>query len=289
MNWENSPWNPTTHDWIEDLFIADGMHHTAMVDLVRWYGGENDLLRSITLKGTGADNQNEVMIYSISVRGRTDSWSRIDYTVSTADDYARMTADDTTLLKLQAVNPESGNKYGQSIITAQEGISTARYLSITYRTSQNSGIVPFITISTDCRDYGINLPASVLYNSLMIDLLSLAGSGSEVLEEIGITMNMTTSIDGEVWLQVSDMEICTSPVYGIGNSFTGLTTRHWLTGWVYRKSHTITGSDGAGSNYQVMIKVHTMYMLAPIVKQTSEIFVSQVTMQFPSSTIGLKM
>lgn len=30
----------------------------------------------------------------------------------------------------------------------------------------------------------------------------------------------------------------------------------WLTGWQYRKSHTITGSAGAGTDYQVRITVH---------------------------------
>ena len=30
----------------------------------------------------------------------------------------------------------------------------------------------------------------------------------------------------------------------------------WLTGWQYRKSHTIEGSVGAGTNYQVKIAVH---------------------------------
>jgi len=30
----------------------------------------------------------------------------------------------------------------------------------------------------------------------------------------------------------------------------------WLTGWSYRKSHDITGSSGAGANYQIKILVH---------------------------------
>ena len=30
----------------------------------------------------------------------------------------------------------------------------------------------------------------------------------------------------------------------------------WLNGWAYRKSHVINSAEGAGTNYQVMIKVH---------------------------------
>jgi len=30
----------------------------------------------------------------------------------------------------------------------------------------------------------------------------------------------------------------------------------WLTGWQYRKSHVINSASGAGTNYQVRIKVH---------------------------------
>ncbi|RLG01219.1 hypothetical protein DRN58_02225, partial [Thermococci archaeon] len=29
----------------------------------------------------------------------------------------------------------------------------------------------------------------------------------------------------------------------------------WLTGWQYRKKVTISGSPGAGTNYQVLLKV----------------------------------
>jgi hypothetical protein len=29
----------------------------------------------------------------------------------------------------------------------------------------------------------------------------------------------------------------------------------WLTGWQYRKKITIQGSSGAGTNYQILLKV----------------------------------
>ncbi|MGY5851957.1 MAG: DUF2341 domain-containing protein [Candidatus Thorarchaeota archaeon] len=38
--------------------------------------------------------------------------------------------------------------------------------------------------------------------------------------------------------------------------FTPCQTTAWLSGWQYRKSHTITGSVGAGTDYQVRITVH---------------------------------
>ena len=40
------------------------------------------------------------------------------------------------------------------------------------------------------------------------------------------------------------------------NVFTPSQGEGWLTGWQYRKSHTITGSAGAGTDYQVRIIVH---------------------------------
>ncbi len=33
----------------------------------------------------------------------------------------------------------------------------------------------------------------------------------------------------------------------------------WLPGWKYRKSHNISGAEGAGINYQIQIKVHYSY------------------------------
>jgi uncharacterized repeat protein (TIGR01451 family) len=38
--------------------------------------------------------------------------------------------------------------------------------------------------------------------------------------------------------------------------FTPSQGEDWLTGWHYRKSHTITGSAGAGTDYQIRITVH---------------------------------
>ena len=35
-----------------------------------------------------------------------------------------------------------------------------------------------------------------------------------------------------------------------------LAQSNWLTGWQYRKSHIIIGSEGAGANYQIRISVH---------------------------------
>ncbi|MHA2424832.1 MAG: DUF2341 domain-containing protein, partial [Candidatus Thorarchaeota archaeon] len=42
---------------------------------------------------------------------------------------------------------------------------------------------------------------------------------------------------------------------GLENDIT-LAQSGWLTGWQYRKSHTITGSAGAGTDYQIRITVH---------------------------------
>ena len=47
----------------------------------------------------------------------------------------------------------------------------------------------------------------------------------------------------------------TQPIYTDANHITAETSS-WLSGWQYRKSHTITGSVGAGPNYQIHVTVH---------------------------------
>ena len=55
----------------------------------------------------------------------------------------------------------------------------------------------------------------------------------------------------------------TSPSIADESNFTLSSGENWLTGWDYRRSHIVNGSEGAGTDYQVQIKTYYSEVFLP--------------------------
>ena len=253
IDWAGTPCNPS--NVIDSLFIADGQRHTAYVDLAKWRGTTSDRTLKLSIIAQGAAATNDMLMYSVSLVGRSDAWStRVDNGSTAA--YSRTGVDTAGVMRLVAINPPTGFEYGLKTSFAGILSGVARYLSITYHVSSEA-VAPRVTITAGS-DYSLDLPANLFERTLVIDLKSLGVSITNTnVTAIAIRLKTTSAITGEAWLEVSSIQLQATPVvvYGLAHTMASSSAANWLHGWTYRKLHTIVGATGAGTDYQVRLKV----------------------------------
>ncbi len=101
---------------------------------------------------------------------------------------------------------------------------------------------------------------NLIERNLLSDYAAFYGSPADaselVVARIAVLSHISNGDPGDFW--VDDIKIST-PEEEPTTSTEPTTTspvQQWLSGWQYRKSHTINGATGAGTNYQVRITVH---------------------------------